>query len=346
MRAALVPLLFGIGAFGLSAAAVAKILGADIRYVGFEEPQWFAAVALPLVALLVRAFIANRPATLLFSRTQTLRRIGGGLLARLADLPDGLRFAAALWLVVAMARPTSSRLSDHISQKGIDIAIALDMSGSMRESDMSPNRLEVAKAVIDAFIERRRHDRVALVAFGSEATTVAPLTLDHDILRALLGRMSIGVIDGNSTAIGAGLGLALNRLAESDAESKVIVLLTDGVQSADGVDPDAVAQEAAERGVIVYTVLMGRQDAEQIGAKAVDPAQLERIASATGGFAYTAEDRETLETSFLDLLDKLKRSEIESTEIRAELFFWALWPAFLLLLLDIVLRNGRLRRFP
>lgn len=346
MKAALTPLLFALGAFGASLAVVAAWLGADLRYVGFEQPLWFLAALVPLVALLLRAFFVRRPATLRFSRVATLRRIGGGPLARLAELPDGLRIAAIAWLVVAMARPTSSRLSDHVSQEGIDIAIALDMSGSMRESDMSPNRLEVAKAVIDAFIERRRRDRVALVAFGSEATTVAPLTLDHGILRALLERMSIGVIDGNSTAIGAGLGLALNRLAESDAESKVVVLLTDGVQSADGVDPDAVAQEAAERGVIIYTVLMGRQDAADIGAKAVDPAQLERISSATGGFAYTAEDRETLETSFLDLLDKLERSEVESTEVRAELFFWALWPAFLLLLLDIGLRNGRLRRFP
>jgi Ca-activated chloride channel family protein len=179
--------------------------------------------------------------------------------------------------------------------------------------------------------------------FGSHASTIAPLTMDHGVLRNLIAQLRLGVIDGSQTAIGAGLGVALNRLEESTAASKIIVLLTDGVHNADGIDPDSVAQKAAERGVIIYTVLMGRHAS---GAASTDPGQLERLASATGGYAYLAEDVGELQTSFQDLLNKLERSEIEGEQIRAELFGWLLWPVLLLLGLDIGLRNTRLRRFP
>jgi Ca-activated chloride channel homolog len=122
------------------------------------------------------------------------------------------------------------------------------------------------------------------------------------------------------------------------------VLLTDGVHNAAGVDPDSAAQKAAERGVVIYTVLMGRHGS---GPGSIDAGQLERLASATGGYAYLAEDVAELQTSFQDLLNKLERSEIEGKKSRpAELFGWLLWPALLLLILDIGLRNTRLRRFP
>ena len=163
------------------------------------------------------------------------------------------------------------------------------------------------------------------------------------MLRNLIAQLRLGVMDGGRTAIGAGLGVALNRLQESDAESKVVVLLTDGVHNADGIDPDTVAQEAAERGVIIYTVLMGRQSGI---TTSLDAGQLERLASATGGYAYLAENIAELQTSFQDLLNKLERSEIEGEQIRAELFGWLLWPVLLLLGLDVGLRNTRLRRFP
>ncbi|MGB1699313.1 MAG: VWA domain-containing protein, partial [Nannocystaceae bacterium] len=244
-----------------------------------------------------------------------------------------------------LARPQSARLLDSVEHEGIDIAMVLDMSESMEIQDLAPNRLEAAKLVLDDFIQRRSKDRIALVAFGASASTVSPLTLDHDVLRALVRRMKLRVLDGTRTAIGAGLGVALNRLEESEAESRVIVLLTDGVHNAGGVDPDTVAQEAAKRDVRIYTVLVGQHEAGS-GAGGVDPAQLERIAGVTGGYAYTAEDRDALTNSFQDLLDKLERSAIESSSVRSELFQWLLFPVLLLLLLDLVLRNTRLRRFP
>lgn len=341
MRSTLPILGFALLALALALAGVAASLGEDLRYVALASPWWLLAGLLPPLAALVRAWLSPRPATLRFSRTTSARRLGPGLAARLAHLPDGLRVAAGLLLALALARPESSRITDRVEHRGIDIVVALDLSESMEADDLYPNRLEAAKEVIDGFIARRGHDRIGMVAFGATATTVSPLTVDHGVLRQLVRRLVLRSIDGSQTAIGAGLGLALNRLKESDADSKVVVLLTDGVHNAEGVDPDSVAQEAADRGVHVYTILIGQHASQN-----VDPARLERIASTTGGYAYTAEDQQALVGSFQDLLNKLERSTILGEHVRAQLFHVVLWPALLLLLLDIALRSTRLRRFP
>lgn len=344
----LLPILGFAGlAVALALAGLAAYLGSDLRHVVIAAPWWLLAALVPLLAVVIRGVVAPRPATLRFSRASSARRLGPGLAARLAHLPDGLRLAAAILLALALARPESSRATDRVEHKGIDIVVALDLSDSMEADDLYPNRLEAAKDVIDSFIARRRHDRVGMVAFGATATTVSPLTVDHGVLRQLVRRLQLGSFDGSKTAIGAGLGQALNRLKEPDAgsgesgaESKVIVLLTDGVHNAEGVDPDSMARMAADRGVHVYTVLIGRQ------AASTDPARLERIASTTGGYAYTAVDQQALVTTFQDLLNKLDRSVILGEHIRAQLFHLVLWPALLLLMLDILLRSTRLRRFP
>lgn len=339
------------GIVGWAAALLAIValvlafgLGTDVRYVVFESPLWFLGVLLPLAALAFRHLRQPRPATLRFSRMTSLRRVGRGWAARLVHLPDGLRLAAAVLVAVGLARPQSTRGSDVIKHEGIDIVIVLDLSESMETPDMVPNRLGAAQVVIDQFIAMRPRDRIGLVVFGSTASTVSPLTMDHGVLRALVRRLRLGVIDGSTTAIGAGLGVALNRLEESEADSQIAVLLTDGVHNADGLDPDTMAQEAADRGVKIYTVLMGMHGVGVDGS--VDPTRLETLASVTGGFAYTAQDQDALHGSFQDLLDKLERSTIESQKVRPELFHLLLWPAFIMLLLDVGLRATRLRRFP
>ena len=334
---------------GFAALALVLVLGGlawyvgNLRHVVWSRPWWSLAAVAPILAVVLRAWLAPRPPTLRYSRVRSLRRVSGGWAARLVHLPDGLRLAAALLLVVALARPQSTRGNDRIEHEGIDIVIVLDLSDSMETPDMVPNRLGAAQAVIDDFIRRRPRDRIGLVAFGSTASTVAPLTMDHGVLRTLMRRLRLGVMDGSTTAIGAGLGMALNRLEDSDAESQVVVLLTDGVHNADGIDPDAAASEAAARGVTVYTVLIGRHGLDE---GSIDPGRLERIASITGGFAYTAVDREALQGTFQDLLDKLERSSIEGEPVRPELFQLLLWPALALLLLEVGLRATRLRRFP
>ncbi|MBL4685888.1 MAG: VWA domain-containing protein [Nannocystaceae bacterium] len=332
---------------GVAVVAVMLVLGlkfgVGLRYVVWARPSWALAAVVPLAAVVWRAWSAPRPATMLFSRARSLSRFSGGAIARMVMLPDGLRLAAGVFLALALARPQSTRGSDKIRHEGIDIVIVLDMSDSMESPDMVPNRLGASQIVIDDFIRRRPHDRIGLVVFGAVASTVSPLTMDHGVLRTLVSRLRLGVMDGSTTAIGAGLGMALNRLGDSDADSKIVVLLTDGVHNADGLDPDAASSAAADRGVQVYTILMGQQ---RVGDSSIDPSRLERIASVTGGYAYTAEDQGELHTTFQDLLDKLETSIIEGQAVRPELFQFFLWPALGLLLLDILLRSTRLRRFP
>jgi len=344
MKTALYVVGYAVLALAVVAAVLGGAIGADLRYLVFSQPLWFAALPLPILAVVLRQVWMPRPATMKFSRARSLGRLRGGFMARLAHLPDGLRLAAALLVIVCLTRPQSTRGTDRIKHEGIDIVLVLDLSESMETPDIPPTRLAAAKVVVDDFISRRPRDRIALVAFGSSVSTLAPLTMDHGVLRQLVSRLRIGMIDGQHTAIGDGLGVALNRLDESEADSQVVVLLTDGLNNWGENDPDTVASEAAERNVKVYTVLMGR-DLQGRGDN-IDAGQLERIASVTGGFSYTAVDQEQLMGSFQDVLDKLDRSEIEGSVVRPERFEWFLWPAFLLLLLDVGLRTTRLRRFP
>ena len=342
MRSVLPILGWALAAVAIVALVLAAILGVDVRHVIWDEPWWGLAAIVPVVVVCIRGWRSPRPATMRFSRASTLRRVGPGWAARLVALPDGLRLAAALLLVAALARPQSTRGAQYVEREGIDIVVALDLSESMETADLSPNRLGAAQIVIDAFIARRPRDRIGLVVFGSTASSVSPLTTDHGVLRAMVRRLRLGTMDGSTTAIGAGLGMALNRLSESEADSKIIVLLTDGVHNAEGLDPDSVAAEAAARGITIYTVLVGQHGAEG----SVDPARLERVAAQTGGYAYTATDGDALFGSFQDLLDKLETSTIVGEPVLPELYAWFLWPALALLGLDLVLRNTRLRRFP
>lgn len=342
MRAVLPILGWMLVALAIVVATLVGMIEGGVRGIIWDQPWWFLAAIVPVVVTIVRAWRSPRPATMRFSRASTLRRVGPGWAARMVAVPDGLRLAAALLVVAALARPQSTKGAQYVEREGIDIVIALDLSESMETADLSPNRLGAAQIVIDGFIARRPRDRIGLVVFGSTASSVSPLTTDHGVLRAMVRRLRLGTMDGSTTAIGAGLGMALNRLSESDADSKIIVLLTDGVHNADGLDPDSVVAEAAERGITIYTVLVGQHGRDG----SVDPARLERFAATTGGYAYTATDGEALFGSFQDLLDKLETSTIVGEPVLPELYAWFLWPALALLGLELVLRNTRLRRFP
>ena len=344
MRRVAATLGFAFAALVLALVVIAIALGFDMRGVELARPGFLALIVLPFFALGLRAWLAPRAATLRFSRVGSLRRLRSTFASKLVYLPDGLRFAAVVLLAFVLAKPESTRGSERTTHQGIDIVVVLDLSVSMETPDMAPNRLGAAQVVIDQFITRRRRDRIGLVGFGSQASTVSPLTVDHGVLRAMVRRLRLGQIDGKETAIGAGLGVALNRLEESNADTQIVVLLTDGVHNADGIDPDTVSKEAADRGIKIYTILMGQHQRGADGS--VDPARLERIASMTGGYAYLAADQKALQGSFQDLLDKLEKSTIESRRSNPQLFGLFLWPALLLLLLDVVLRSTRLRRFP
>jgi Ca-activated chloride channel family protein len=318
--------------------------------------------AVPLVAWVSFHLERRRVGTLLYTRTRDLGRTAQGLFGRLIHLPQALRIVAIALVVLALARP--QKLSNDVAEvEGIDIVVALDVSNSMREQDMLPDRLEAAKKVIDKFISKRESDRIGLVIFGREAFTQCPLTLDNHALRILLASVSIGLVDGQGTAIGNALGTAINRLRKSTAKSKVVVLVTDGDDNASKLDPRKAAKFAQTFGIKVFTILIGRDVAQAADPTGVDrfgnlisgsrprfpvnPKLLEEIADATGGMPYLATDTQALEHRFQAILEDLDRSKLKSQKPHyAELYPMLILPALLLILLEIALSLTRFRRFP
>jgi Ca-activated chloride channel family protein len=318
-------------------------------------------LAVPVLAGMRLARDRRRAATLHYSRVRDLAATPGGWVARLRHLPDALRIVAVGLLAVALTRP--QRLSTDASEvEGIDIVVALDVSNSMAEDDLLPDRITAAKRVIDRFIAKRQSDRIGLVLFGSEAYTQCPLTLDTTAVRLLLSDVRLGLIDGRGTAIGNAIGTALNRLRKSTARSRVIVLVTDGDDNASRLDPRQAARYAQTFGVRIFTILIGRDVDEpslppgrdrlnQLAAAAarhpVNPKLLEEIAGATGGAPYLATDTDALDKRFQAILEDLERSRLRSHTPRyTELFPLFVAPAFALLLLEIALALSRWRRFP
>ena len=242
-------------------------------------------------------------------------------------------------------------MTDDLELEGIDIVIALDLSGSMTETDLVPNRMEAAKMVIQDFVRRRPSERIGLVIFGREAFTDIPLTLDHGTFLRMLADLHVGIIDGRATAIGNGIGVALNRLRKSEAKSKVIIVLTDGENNAGNIAPEQAARYAQTLGVKIYTVLAGTSDGEA-GApgrqrQPVNPKLIEGIASMTGGTPYLATDTRALAERFQKILEELQKSRIHDRgTLYKELYRRFLLAAFALLLLEMALRLTRFQRIP
>lgn len=318
----------------------------------FAHPWLLLTIPAGLALVLWLGVHRARPAFVVHSRGSELGALRPGLVARLRDLPIALRLFGVALLGVALARPQTSAREDNLDLEGIDIVVTLDMSGSMEERDLAPNRLEAAKAVIQDFIRRRASDRIGLVIFGREAYTYAPLTLDHGTLLRMLSELRSGIVDGRGTAIGNGLGVALARLRKSDAKSKVIILLTDGDNNAGNISPIQSATFAQKLGVKIYTILAGSRHstAEEDaggGRYPTNPKLLEEIASMTGGSPYLATDTQTLVRRFQAILEDLEKSRIKDRSVLwAELYPQFLWPAFVVLLFEALLRLTRLRRLP
>jgi Ca-activated chloride channel family protein len=297
---------------------------------------------------------ADRVASFRHPRATELAARPPGLIARLRHLPLVLRLFAVVALGVVLARPQTSRARGDMELEGIDIVIALDVSGSMQETDLVPNRLDAAKMVIERFVRRRPSDRLGLVVFAKDAYTHVPLTLDHGTYLRMLNELQLGIIDGRGTAIGNGIGVALNRLRRSDAKSKVIIVLTDGDNNAGNISPVQAARFAQTLGVKIYTILAGDNDAEasrggpgQPPRQPPNPKLLEEIASMTGGAPYLATDTDALAKNFQRILEDLEKSRLHDRAVLyGELFPTFLWPALVALLLETVLRLTRWRRLP
>lgn len=320
-------------------------------------------LAVPLVVLAL-AFERRLAPRLRHPRAALIAAGGRGLAARVWWLPQALVLAALALSALALARPqTREREPEKRSVEGIDIVIALDLSTSMRAADFKPqDRIHVAKEVLKEFIGRRSSDRIGLVVFAGDAYTQAPLTLDYGILRTLVDQLQIGVIE-DGTAIGNALATSVNRLRESDAKSKVIILITDGDSNAGQISPREAAAIARTFGIRVFPILVGKggvvpypvgvdlfgQTIYQPMPFAVNPALLKEIAEVTGGAFAGAGDQAELERGLQQVLDRMEKTRIfESTASSrvAELFPRLLGPAFWLALAGLLLGLTRFRSFP
>lgn len=260
-----------------------------------------------------------------------------------------LRFAGLALLIVALARPRKADVSTQTRGiEGIDIILAVDLSASMLARDLKPNRLEALKKVAGDFVAGRPSDRIGLVAYAGEAFTKVPLTIDHRILQQSIVEMEYGDLE-DGTAIGMGLATAVNRLAESEAKSRVIILMTDGENNRGMIDPMTAAQLAVTYGLRVYTVALGtngtaptpvainpltRDFVYQNVPVRIDEALLKDIAQATGGQYFRATNNEALAAIYaeIDTLEKTKLQELKFYSYVEYFRTWLLWGAVLLLL--------------
>ena len=272
-----------------------------------------------------------------------------------------IRGGAVVLAVIALARPQAGSALTSVSSNGVDIVVAIDISGSMRCEDTRPrNRLAVAKECIARFVAGRPDDRVGVVAFGSVATTRCPLTLDHDMLMRFVEELDFAPPGEDRTALGMGLATAVNRMRASKAKSKVVVLVTDGRNNAGQLGPDSAAEAARALGFKVYTIGVGSEgevpclvDDPQVGRRYVqvqadfDEAGLRKIAETTGARYFRAADAAGFAKAFTEI-DALEKTELESRVriLYTEKFRQALLPAGLLLGFELLLAGTRLRRIP
>lgn len=271
-----------------------------------------------------------------------------------------IRLLVLILLVLALARPQTGRSEHKVSTEGVDIMLVLDISGSMQAQDFRPkNRLHVAKEVVKDFISRRKNDRLGLVIFAGQAMTQCPLTLDHDVLTRLVEDVHFGMLE-DRTAIGVALATACNRLKNSKAKSRVIVLLTDGQNNAGMIDPPTAAKLARALGVKVYTVGVGSNGVvpvpvdDPFGGRRLVPMEvrldeetLRQIATTTGGRYFLATNSEEL-AQIYDRIDKLEKTKIEAKTYVSYTDRFGLFalPAVFLFCLEVILGHSLLREVP
>ncbi len=269
-------------------------------------------------------------------------------------LPMFLRFAVIVLIIFALARPQIGNVTKNIKKKGIDIILALDISGSMKIEDFKPNRLEASKKVAVEFIEGRKTDRIGLVVFAGESFLQCPLTVDYKVLTNIVSDMKIIPRELDGTAIGLAISNSINRLRDSEAKSKIIILLSDGDNNAGDIDPMTAAKFAKEFDIKIYTIAMGGEKGNMNDnfwsfqrIPPVNEKLLTKIADLTGGKFFMANSNEKLKSIWKEI------SEMEKTEINVEKYtdwdekyLWFLFPAILLLFIELLLSRIIWRVYP
>jgi len=329
----------------------------------FLQPEWFWLLALLPFVMLWRG--RRGPiAAIEYSDISLAREVARSSRSRLGLLVWLLPILAGVLMIVGLARPQRAHSRTQLTANGIDIVLGLDVSGSMQALDFQidhqrVNRIEVVKSVVSKFIEERPDDRIGLIAFAGAPYLVSPITLDHDWLQQNLERVTVGAGD-DGTAIGSAIAAGVNRLRLTPAKSKLLILLTDGVNNTGKISPLAAAEAAKAMGVKIYTIGVGVRgdapipvrdaagNARLIMAKVdVDERTLQAVADVTGGRFYRATDTDSLQRIYeqINRFEKTAQT-VQKFEHTEELYPWALVPSLVILGLSLTLQQTRLRRLP
>jgi Ca-activated chloride channel homolog len=331
--------------------------------IRFLQPEWLWALSV-LPAVILWRGRRGPVAAVEYSDISLAREVARRTRSRFGGVAGFLTIIAAALMIVGLARPQRTHSRTEVTANGIDIVLGLDVSGSMQALDFSVdnyrvNRIAVVKSVVARFIDERPDDRIGLIAFAAAPYVVSPLTLDHDWLLQNLERIDVGIGD-DGTAIGSAIAAAVNHLRTTTAKSKVVILLTDGVNNSGKISPLAAAEAARALGVRVYTIGVGARGKAPIPIRDqagkvhvimadvdVDEKTLEAVARETGGLFYRATDTDSLKKIY----EQINRYETSAQTVQKfehveELYRWTLYPALGLLGLSLLLRQTRFRRLP
>jgi Ca-activated chloride channel family protein len=330
----------------------------------FAHPYFLLLLLLlPLLAWLKGR--RGQPPAFLYSSVRLVEGLTRARRSRAGAFLAALRWLVLALFIVALAQPRLMKSATTVKASGVDIVVALDLSGSMISEDFvvrggRVNRFNMARKVLKQFIDQRPNDRIGLVVFAVQAFIATPLTLDHDFLQENLDRLEIGTINADQTAIGDALSTALNRLRELKSKSKIVILMTDGQNNAGKVDPLTAAEAAQALGVKVYTIGIGTRglapmpvfmNGQKVGYRQmpvdIDENTLQKIADKTGGKYYRADNAERFQQIYAEI-DKLEKTEaiINKFTQYQELFPWLVSFGLALLLVEVALGQTMFRRLP
>jgi len=329
----------------------------------FVHPQFlFLLLLLPVMAIWKGRW--GRPVAVRMPSTDDAVLVGAKPRSKTGGFMAALVLLSLAFLIVALARPRHGKGSTDIESSGIDIVLTLDVSGSMEALDFKlqgkpVNRLDVVKNVVGKFVEQRPNDRLGMVAFAGRPYLVSPLTLDHDFLSKRLADVKMGQVE-DGTAIGSAIASAVGHLRDSNAKSRIIILLTDGVNNAGAVNPLTAAEAAKALGIKVYAIGAGTRGEAPMPVRdafgrtrlqtmkvEIDEEMLKQVAEATGGQSFRATDTDSLEKIY-DSINQLEKTtrKLKKYQQYDELFLWFLIPGLCLLLLEMFLSQTRFRRLP
>lgn len=325
----------------------------DFKHITFAYPQFFLLLILIPILIFWQIKMRKKNETpIILSSIGNLASLPTNWRIKWRGILNVFRILSFTFLVIALARPQNSNINETVNSEGLDIVMSLDISGSMLAEDFKPNRIEAAKKVAKEFIEDRPTDRIGLVIFSGESFTQCPLTTDQNVLKEQLKNIRSGLLE-DGTAIGMGLATAVERLRNSKAKTKIIILLTDGVNNSGLIDPNTALEIAKAYKIRVYTIGVGTQGTapypmkDQFGNThmqqmpvQIDEPLMKQISKETGGKYFRATDNNSLSNVYKEI-DRLEKTKIEINSFKryAELFLPYALLGILFLFLEIVLRN-------